>query len=119
MGRNKNKIYNLLLNTVGAGPLDGGCVVFAHALQLRYGGAVWVLTRADGSADHAVLKTGRMLIDADGPAGSVQELITRFNSLEHADTVAARPYRVGDLPESPFDPALARKIAELFGGNRE
>ena len=36
-------VYDLLLETIGAGPFDGGCVVVAQALQRIHGGQVMVL----------------------------------------------------------------------------
>ena len=31
-GRNKEQIYDLLINTIESGPYDGGCVVVAQAI---------------------------------------------------------------------------------------
>ena len=42
-GRNRNRFYSMLVDGVGSGPFDGGCVVVARAIQARYGGDIVVL----------------------------------------------------------------------------
>lgn len=119
--RNKNKIYQLLIDQTGSGPFDGGCVVFAQALQLKYGGDIVALvgnTRPDGPsvAQHAVLYLGsKYLIDADGPADPAQ-FVKRFVRHEMAtgSISQVRPIQSRDLPEAPRDQDLAAKIARLL-----
>lgn len=123
--KNKNKIYSLMIDTIGSGPFDGGCVVFAQALQLRYGGEIVVLVgHAQHSvkfikpqAQHAVLKLNDTLIDADG-AASPQALIDRFekNEMAHAGgrVTGIRSIRSSDLSEAPRNIEVARKIAALL-----
>lgn len=121
--RNKNKIYNLLVNGTDAGPFDGGCVVFAQALQLKYGGDIVVLVGTPNknvdrlTALHAMLHLNNQLIDADGAAES-STAIERFinNELKYAGgTVnSVRPIEPQDLPDAPRDTELAQKIAELL-----
>ena len=114
LGRNKTAIYHKLINVTGSGPFDGGCVIFAQALQIRYGGEIWALIKADGRADHAVLRVGGTFIDGDGLAASQEEAIQRFNANEHANAAAARPFQDSDLPEAPRDSATATDIARLL-----
>lgn len=116
-GRNKNKIYSLLINTVDSGPFDGGCVAFARALQIKHGGDVVVLT-ANGSADHAALYLNGKLIDADGPA-EPEDFIKRFMKNEYTSfsnkTVdGVRPLRDSDLPDAPRSEELSQQIAKLL-----
>ena len=108
------KPYDVLFAATNAGPFDGGCVVVAEALRLRFGGEVWVLVRADGVADHAVLKLGDRFADADGWADSLEAILGRFNANEHAEAVGGRPIEDGDLPEAPRDEKAARKLAGLL-----
>lgn len=113
-GRNRNRIYDLLVNTIGSGPFDGGCVVFAQALQMRYGGDIVVLTRDDTDrADHAVVKLGSVLIDADG-AAPVREFIQRFQRNENVKIGGMRAIEPGDLPDAPRDQQLSQQIADLL-----
>ena len=62
-----NDFYRMILDAAGCGPFDGGCVVFARALQKVVGGEIFVLTRTDGRADHAAVLRNGVLIDYDGP----------------------------------------------------
>ncbi len=120
--RNKNKIYQLLIDQTGSGPFDGGCVVFAQALQLKYGGDIVSLvgrTTPDGpeAAQHAALHLNRKLIDADGPA-EPEQFVKRFVQHEMASEGGSisqvRPIQSQDLPEAPRDQNLAAKIAKLL-----
>jgi len=123
--RNKNKIYSVLLNTIGSGPFDGGCVTFARALQLCYGGQIMVLVgHAQRSvldkpavAQHAVLQLNDKLIDADG-VGSPQEVVARFAKHELTPVggkiTSIRPLRDSDLDEAPRDEEVSKQIAELL-----
>ena len=111
-GRNKNKIYNLLINAIDAGPFDGGCVIFAQALQMKFGGDIVVLTNKHG-ADHAVLSLNGKLIDADGPA-EPEEFICRFEQNELVKITGVRPIQDNDLPDAPRNAELATQIAKLL-----
>lgn len=121
--RNKSKVYNLLIDRVGAGPFDGGCVVFAQALQLKYGGDIVILVGTpnrnvkQSMALHAMLYLSGKLMDADGLADP-KTAINRFikNELEYVGgTVdSIRPIAAEDLPEAPRDAELAQEIAKLL-----
>jgi hypothetical protein len=120
--KNKNKIYQLLLDQTGSGPFDGGCVVFAQALQLKYGGDIVCLvgrTRPNGptAAQHAVLYLNGKLIDADGPADPdqfVERFVKNEMASEGGNISQVRPIQSQDLPEAPRDQDLATKIAKLL-----
>jgi hypothetical protein len=112
-GRNKNKIYKLLVDATDSGPFDGGCVVFAQALQMKYGGDIVVLINRNGQADHVVVQLGKILIDADGPA-EVNKFIKRFERNEKVEIFGIRSFQKNDLPDAPRNTELAKKIAALL-----
>lgn len=125
----KNKVYELMLERIDCGPFDGGCVVFAQALQHLYGGDLYVVEGRCLSgnqrlsedeckllAQHAVLKLrdGRF-IDAGG-AASERAMLAR-TAREANFMVSAmrlRPLREDDLEEAPRDAALAVSLAKLL-----
>lgn len=121
-GRNKSRVYDLLINTIGSGPFDGGCVIVAQAIQARHGGDIVVLVghAQSGSkavAQHAAVKIRDQLVDFDGPA-SVTDFVRRFerNELSHAGgtITGIRPISAEDLPDAPRDAKLAQQIARLI-----
>jgi len=123
-GKNKNKVYTLLLSTIDAGPFDGGCVVVAQALQMAYGGEIVVLVGSPrkelanrNEAQHAAVFLNGMLIDGDGPLPPKQ-FVERFarNEMEYAGgfITGVRPIRPRDLTEAPRNEVLAKKIAALL-----
>jgi hypothetical protein len=117
--KNKNKIYTLLVQQTDSGPFDGGCVVFAQALQKKYGGKVVVLiadTPYGKRADHAVLELPNgQLMDADGIAAP-KELIQRFIRNENVEfpIIGYRDINDNDLPDAPRNDELAIQIAKLL-----
>ena len=122
MGRNKNKIYNLLLGAADSGPFDGGCVIMARAIQMKYGGDIVVLVghahrNTDDTAQHAVVDFGNLLVDADGPLAPKQ-FIQRFekNELSHAGgkITGVRPIQSDDLPDAPRNEQVSAQIAKLL-----
>lgn len=112
-GHNTDKAYDLILKVASAGPFDGGCVTVAMALQRKFGGEICVLERANGLADHAVVKVGSSFYDFDGRAETEKEIIARFNENENAETIRARPITEGDLTDAVRDVAAAVKISRL------
>lgn len=121
-GRNRNRFYSILVDGVGSGPFDGGCVVVAQAIQARHGGEIVVLigqSRPDTKfvAQHAAVKLGDYLIDFDGPA-LIKDFVRRFerNELVHTGGQISdiRPIQDKDLPDAPRNTALAQKLAELI-----
>lgn len=112
-GRNRNRIYQLLIDAIDSGPFDGGCVVFAQALQIKYGGLIVVLLDRNRQADHAAVKIDNILIDADGPA-EIDAFVKRFEKNERVEIFGIRPIRDSDLPDAPRDLELSDKIAKLL-----
>ena len=120
---NQDKIYHLLSDTIDAGPFDGGCVIFAQALQKIYSGDIVVLVGTPNKnsknpiALHAMLSTGGKLIDADG-AATPKLAISRFikNELVYSGgtVYSVRPIEPDDLPDAPRDDRLAQDIANLL-----
>lgn len=115
--KNKNRIYSLLIDQIDSGPFDGGCVVFAYALQRVYGGRVVVLVSDQNQAEHAAVLVGDTLYDADGPA-PIKEFIKRFERNELANTgrriQSLREITDSDLVDAPRDPNLSKQIAQLL-----
>ena len=120
--KNKNKIYSLLINKIGSGPFDGGCVVFARALQMKFGGNIVVLVGhaqqdTNEVAQHAVIRLDDRLMDADGPA-MPKDFVRRFskNELAHAggSITGVRELQPGDLPDAPRDEEVSKEIAKLL-----
>ena len=107
---NEDKVYDILLDNIGAGPFDGGCVVVAQALQKIHGGELMALVRNDGIADHAVVQVGETMYDYDGP-GTVKEVVERFEKNEGARIDSVRKLRMTDLPDAPRSDELAKQIA--------
>jgi len=110
---NSDKVYELLLDNIGAGPFDGGCVVVAQALQLIHGGELMALVRNDGTADHAVVQKGNTMYDFDGP-GTPEEVISRFEKNEGTRIAEVRKLRMTDLPDAPRNMKLAKQIATIM-----
>lgn len=119
--KNKNKIYSLLIDTIDSGPFDGGCVVFAQALQILYGGKIVVLVSNRNIAEHAAVLIDDVLYDADGP-DKIKEFIERFEKNELRGTnryiTGIRQLSASDLPEAPRNLDLSKQIAKLLQ-NRE
>lgn len=122
LGRNKSKIYNILLDAAESGPFDGGCVIMAEALQKKHGGDIVVLVgymQPGGNevAQHAAVKLNNILVDADG-AFEVDEFIRRFERNELVSTggkiTSIRGIQAGDLPDAPRDPQAAEEISGLL-----
>lgn len=122
-GKQKNKIYNLMVSTIDSGPFDGGCVTVAMALQMVFGGDIVVLVGVPHdnvkveAAQHAALLLDNILIDGDGPL-PIKPFINRFvrSELAHVGGVITgiRPIADDDLPEAPRDKQLAAQIAQLI-----
>lgn len=119
---NKNKVYKLLLDKIGSGPFDGGCVVVADALKLRYGGDVVVLvgraqrTVKEDSAQHAALLLNGLMIDGDG-ALPPDQFVKRFteNELVAGGSITKiRPIQPNDLPDAPRDIELSKIISKFI-----
>lgn len=109
----KDKVYDILVQATDSGPFDGGCVVFAQALQMLLGGDIVVLTNPKDRADHAVVKVGNTYWDFDGPTGG-QDMLDRFARNEHTKVTGIRPIENSDLPDAPRDAHAAARIASML-----
>jgi len=115
MDMKSDNIYQIVMDATGAGPLDGGCVMFARALQLVYGGEMMVLANIDDRADHAVLRLPNgHYMDADGIAEDEDAMVARFNDYEDASATHIRDFRKGDLLESPVDEQASAQVADIL-----
>jgi hypothetical protein len=116
--RNKNRVYSILLKAARCGPFDGGCLIFAQALKLKFGGEIWVILgktqeAAPEAAQHAVVRIEDDFIDADGRS-KMCTVMSRFARNEHVEISGAKVIRPGDLLEATRSPVTARKIAALL-----
>lgn len=126
LGKNSRRIYDILLSSTNAGPMDGGCVVMAQAIQMKYGGEIMVLVGHpqrgvdEQVALHAVVRANLLLIDALGPK-SEAEMMQRFetNELAHVGgaVTGVRPIQKNDLPDAVRDATAAAKIVTLLRGS--
>lgn len=120
--RRKNKFYNLIIDLVGSGPFDGGCLAFAMAMKKVLGsGEVYVVEgdwNGTTQAQHAVLKLhDDLYLDADGTDYG-KDILKRLERDEHITNAHLRPYKKGDLPEAPSDPEIVDKIAAYLSGGK-
>jgi hypothetical protein len=107
---NSEEFWDYMMQHVGSGPFDGGCVVCAAAIQQITGGQLVAMVRQDDIAEHAAVLSNSRLYDFDG-AGPVDRKINKFNRNEMASAVAVRPLRDTDLPDAPRNPAASDWIA--------
>ncbi len=109
----EDEFYEEIVGTADCGPFDGGCVVFAEALQAVIGGEIVVLTKANGRADHAAVLREGLLLDFDGPA-EPDGFIARFNTNEQAHAVAYRAMEADDLPGAYCGEELRQRLAGIL-----
>lgn len=125
--RTRQAAYRFLVHHLDCGPFDGGCVLFASALQARFGGQIAVVVGRSVDAPewsvpiahHAVLMLGRdSFLDADGLACE-RSLLDRLQATEGvlAGVVftGVRAMQDGDLPECRRDPSLISGLAQVLG----
>lgn len=109
--------YDELVGTAGCGAFDGGCLVVAQALQRVIGGEIVVLTRPNGTADHAAVLRDGKLWDYAGPLAP-QRFIDRFVRTEMRNMPVVcdgfRPFEDGDLEEAWQDEDLAERLSGIF-----
>lgn len=124
--RHKGRVYTALLDTIGCGPFDGGCLAFATAMQRLHGGEVQVIVGSiegrPAAAQHAVLRLpDGSYLDADGQ-GSQREVIDNFVAAEihpywgSFNLEAVRSYKKGDLPEAPCDDRVIDAVCAAWTG---
>lgn len=128
--------YAAMALQAGCGPYDGGCVVLAQALQIVYGGDIFVIEgrwiRGGGDlryaplmAHHAVLRltgrAGRPARYADaGGAVPGEQMLAEFADLDGVDgefvDLALRPMQPDDLESAVRRAGLAAALAQLLCG---
>jgi len=106
-------LYQVLANTLGCGPFDGGCVVVALAIQRLCGGKLVVLIKEDNTADHACVYLDGRLVDFEN-ALEPAAFIPRFNKSERAATTSFRPMEKGDLPDVEADALTLNLIIQAL-----
>ena len=117
MDPHKDALYTKLIEAAECGPFDGGCVVFAQALQRVMGGHIVVLTSPRGIAEHACVEFDQRLFDYDGPLPPAA-FIERFSKNELATISGFRAIEASDLPEAyrgiKLEDDLARQLQDIF-----
>lgn len=128
----KDAVYGLMIDRIDCGPFDGGCLVFAQALQHLHGGEVvvvegrcfsgWVAFRepeykGELLAQHAVLALpDGTYMDASGRCSMSTMLARTAQSAKYvASADAIRPFREGDLEDAVRDDSLVVELAQLLG----
>ncbi len=107
-------IRALITRAAGSGPLDGGCLIVAQALQQIYGGRIWVLIgKWSHRAECAVLKVGDKFLDAAG-SGGLNSISGRFAEAKGVGIEGARPIAPGDLPYASRSLLAATEVAHLL-----
>jgi hypothetical protein len=100
-----NESFDILRSTSGearsCGWSDGGCWILAAAIQQRWGGELYALSRTGSEAQHAAIRFEKILIDQDGPA-SAKTFIRRFERWEG--------FLAGSLQLVPFSSTMNRNI---------
>jgi len=127
-----SEILTPLAERYGCGWFDGGCYIFARALQIWLGGSLAVLVREElldeQAFDHVVLRLGNspdcvkaLYIDADGVA-TRRTLLERWQTRERlknvqledpADTIRF----VGHLRNESLSTWLAKQLQLTFGNH--
>ena len=121
------EILTPMIERYGCGWFDGGCYIFARALQLWLGGRFAVLVREEllpeQAFDHVVLRVGNLAealyIDADGSA-TRSALLARWRNRERlADVQLEDPAEltrfVGQLRNDSLSIWLAQRLRREFG----
>ena len=112
--RNDDGFWDDFFDTVGAGPCDGGCLIFADALVFAFGGRLVSLARPCGGVDHYGIEIDGCWFDGDGASPSPQAWIARFTALESVSwPLRLVPEYVAN-PEIPRDLAASRRIGALL-----
>jgi len=108
----KDKIYQILFDSYSCGPFDGGCLIFAEALQMKYGGEIYVLY-SKKFAEHAVLFLNGKLIDFDGPL-EPKKFIRRLEKNENIKIDGYRKFENSDLSDLSPDKEISKLILEIL-----
>ena len=128
-----HRILTPFAREYGCGWFDGGCFIFARALQLWVGGRLTVIVRQklfhEQTFDHAVLSVPDvtdfhepLYVDADGVA-TADELLECWRTRERIpdpalDHPANRARFVGHLENESWSRWLAQELESRFGTPR-
>ena len=99
--------------SITCGWSDGGCWILAAAIQQRWGGELYCLSRTGLDAQHVVVRFGKIFIDQDGPA-SIVALIRRFERWE--SFVVRTHWLVPFTTDMSEDIPMPRNRAEIVAG---
>jgi hypothetical protein len=109
----KEKIYNLLVEKCFCGPFDGCCLIYAEALQIKFGGEIYVIYSKDFT-EHAALFLDNELIDFDGPL-EPKKFIERFEKSEKCNKIIGyRKFKKIDLKDMYPDKKLSLQISKML-----
>jgi len=122
----RDRVMGVLLDALGSGPFDGGCLVVAKALVrlVPECKVVTMVRRLDNGKDipdhYAAQCPDGGIIDADGYAPNPQAFIKRFlkNESSQDDPASYRvePRMVKPLPEDDIDdPRAVKDLARELG----
>jgi hypothetical protein len=116
------RILNEVLETVGFGFQDGGCLMFASALKIWSGNkfelASLYVAHDPSLAHHVIAKYGEYYLDSDG-IGTADDLIVKLSTFERRSDYyidVYRPETQGDIPyEQDLVDLLVLRISQKIG----
>ena len=107
------RVFDVIYHHTGAGPFDGGCVVYAEALKAVFGGVIVSLIKSNDAADHAAVLINDTVYDYEGGLPKDQ-FIDRFNRHEMAQVIGIRAFRESDLCEAPRNDKAVDELVVIF-----
>jgi hypothetical protein len=119
--KKSNKLYDIFLDEIDAGPLDGGCYAMAKSLQNVLGGKLFTITGENTKngkiiGQHIVLKTDDEYWDGNGKTVTESKLLKDFEKNEIIFSPALRPFKKEDCPNSPRSKMLIKKVTAYLKG---
>ena len=111
--KKKERILTFLVDKCHCGPFDGCCLIYAEALQMKFGGEIYVLF-SRRFAEHAVLFLEGQLVDFDGPL-EPEEFLVRYSENEIGNKILGyRKFESSDLCDMQPDKEISRQIVEML-----
>ena len=112
--KNKEKILEILDNAYGYNPFNGCCLMFAEALQMKYGGEIYVVY-SKKFAEHAVLLLDGKLHDF-AYSLEPESFIKRLNEdwSEGYKIIGYRKFEEEDLRDMKRDKELSSEIVKYI-----
>lgn len=111
-GKANNALYDIVVKHTDCGPFDGGCLLYATALQQVFGGEIQVLVY-NNIAHHAVLFVDGKYMDGNGTSSSTGLSIKKFIAYEcfgKPEQMFFRVIKDGDLPDAPCPKAGVEEL---------